>query len=69
MNITAESSHVGSPVISAHPPRSSPISEELTQLKRELLQAEVRLAKARAGVSGAEADVKVLNARLKTVTK
>ncbi len=44
-------------------------SEELSQLKRELLQAEVRLAKARATAAGAEVDVKVLNARLKALTK
>jgi hypothetical protein len=44
-------------------------SEELSQLKRELLQAEVRLAKARATVTGAEVDIKVLNARLKALTK
>ncbi len=43
--------------------------DELTQLKRQLLQAEVRLAKARATVSGSEADVKVLNARLRALTK
>ena len=45
------------------------ISEELAQLKRELLQAEVRLAKARATAAGAEVDVKVLNARLKAFAK
>jgi hypothetical protein len=44
-------------------------SEELSQLKRELLQAEVRLAKARATVTGAEVDIRVLNARLKAFTK
>ncbi len=44
-------------------------AEELSQLKRELLQAEVRLAKARATVTGAEIDIKVLNARLKALTK
>ena len=43
--------------------------EEMTQLKRQLLQAEVRLAKARAGVSGAEADVKVLNSRLRALAR
>lgn len=50
-------------------PRTSSIPDELTQVKRELMQAEVRLAKARATVSGAEADVKVLNTRLRTLTK
>ena len=43
--------------------------EELSQLKRELLQAEVRLAKARATVTGTEVDIKVLNARMKALTK
>ncbi len=43
--------------------------EELSQLKRELLQAEVRLAKARATAAGTEVDIKVLNARMKALTK
>jgi hypothetical protein len=43
--------------------------DQLSQLKKELMKAEVRLAKARAGVSGAEADVKLLNARLRASTK
>jgi outer membrane protein TolC len=38
-------------------------------LKKDLLQAEVRLAKARATVTGAEVDIKVLNARLKAIAK
>jgi capsule polysaccharide export protein KpsE/RkpR len=42
---------------------------EIAQLKRQLLQAEVRLAKARANAAGAEADVKVLSARLRAVSK
>ena len=45
--------------------RGSEAPDELTKLKKELLQAEVRLAKARATVTGAEVDIKVLNARLK----
>lgn len=45
--------------------RGSETPDELTKLKKELLQAEVRLAKARATVTGAEIDIKVLNARLK----
>ena len=49
--------------------RSASSTDKLTQLKKELLQAEVRHAKARAAVSGAEADVKVLNARLRALTK
>jgi len=43
--------------------------EEPSQLKRELLQAEPRLAKARATVAGTEVDIKVLNARMKALTK
>jgi hypothetical protein len=53
----------------ARMPRTNSIPDELTQVKRELMQAEVRLAKARATVSGAEADVKVLNTRLRALTK
>jgi hypothetical protein len=49
--------------------RPDALLDELSQLKRQLLQAEVRLAKARATVSGSEADVKVLNARLKSLAK
>ena len=44
-------------------------TDELTRLKKELLQAEVRLAKARATVSGAEIDIKVLNTRLRAFAK
>lgn len=43
--------------------------DELTRLKKELLQAEVRLARARATVTGAEVDIKVLNGRLKAFAK
>ena len=43
--------------------------EELSRLKRELLQAEVRLAKARATVVAAEVDVKVLGSRLRALAK
>ncbi|HEX2851660.1 MAG TPA: hypothetical protein VHO24_00375 [Opitutaceae bacterium] len=43
--------------------------DELSRLKRELMQAEVRLAKARATAAGAEVDIKVLNSRLKALTK
>jgi hypothetical protein len=49
--------------------RPSDTPDELTKLKRELLQAEVRLAKARATVTGAEIDIRVLNARLKTFAR
>jgi capsule polysaccharide export protein KpsE/RkpR len=44
-------------------------SIELAQVKRELLHAEVKLAKARATAAGAEADVKVLSARLKALSR
>lgn len=43
--------------------------DELTRLKLELMQAEVRLAKARATVVGAEIDIKVLNTRLREFMK
>ncbi|WP_415910004.1 hypothetical protein [Oleiharenicola sp. Vm1] len=49
--------------------RGSDAPDELTKLKKELLQAEVRLAKARATVTGAEIDIKVLNSRLKAFMK
>lgn len=69
MNTSTEPSQVKSSANSARTPHSSSIPDELTQVKRELLHAEVRHARARAAVSGAEADVKVLNARLKALTK
>lgn len=69
MIIATEPSQGKSSASSARTPHSSSIPDELTQIKRELLQAEVRHAKARAAVSGAEADVKVLNARLKSLAK
>lgn len=43
--------------------------DELSQTKRELLKAEVRLARARATVAATEIDVKVLSARLKSLAK
>jgi len=56
-------------VISARAPRLAALPDELSRLKHELLQAEVRLAKARATVTGAEIDIKVLNARLRAFAK
>lgn len=50
-------------------PRGSDSPDELTKLKKELLQAEVRLAKARATVTGAEIDIKFINTRLKALAK
>jgi hypothetical protein len=49
--------------------RGSDAPDELTKLKKELLQAEVRLAKARATVTVAEIDIKVLNTRLRAFAK
>ncbi len=49
--------------------RSAVHPDALAQLKHELLQAEVRLAKARATAVGTEIDIKVLNARLKALVK
>ena len=46
-----------------------PAVAELETLKRELMKAEVRLAKARATVVGAEIDIKVLSTRLKAAAK
>jgi len=69
MTTATEPSQGKSSASSARLPHSNSIPDELTQVKRELLQAEVRHAKARAAVSGAEADVKVLNTRLKALTK
>ena len=53
----------------ARPARPAASEDELTKLKHHLLQAEVRLARARATVVGAEIDIKVLNARLKAFAK
>ena len=50
-------------------PRSLVNEDELSRLKVELLQAEVRLAKARATMAGAEVDIKVLTIRLKALAK
>lgn len=49
--------------------RSGASLDELDRLKRDLLQAEVRLAKARATAAGAEIDIKVLSARLRAFAK
>jgi hypothetical protein len=51
------------------PGRPNDNDDELSKLKQQLLQAEVRLARARATVVGAEIDIKVLNARLKAFLK
>jgi hypothetical protein len=49
--------------------RSTVNLDELTRLKLELMQAEVRLAKARATVVSAEIDIKVINIRLREFMK
>jgi len=46
-------------------PNPRTTTDELDTLKRELMKAEVRLAKARATVVSAEIDIKVLSVRLK----
>ncbi len=48
--------------------RETPM-DELERVKRDLLRAEVRLAKARATVTTAEVDVKMLEARLRVLAK
>ena len=49
--------------------RSASSVDELSRLKQELLKAEVKLARARATVAGAEVDVKVLTAHLKAFSQ
>ena len=68
-NGNSEASQLDLSPRSTRPGRSTANLDELTRLKHELLQAEVRLAKARATAAGAEIDIKVLNARLKTFAK
>jgi hypothetical protein len=53
----------------ARNPHAPATPGELDTLKRELMKAEVRLAKARATVITAEIDIKVLNTRLRAFTK
>jgi len=53
----------------ARSPRTTTTTDELDTLKRELMKAEVRLAKARATVVSAEIDIKVLSGRLKALAK
>jgi hypothetical protein len=64
-NGNTEASHADQPSRLGRSARTPANPDELTRLKRELLQAEVRLARARATVVGAEIDIKVLNTRLK----
>ena len=53
----------------ARNPYTMTTTDELDTLKRELMKAEVRFAKARATLVSAEIDIKVLSARLKAATK
>ena len=68
-NGTQDTSLTDRPLNATRPVHALVNDEELSRLKRELMQAEVRLAKARATAAGAEVDIKVLNARLKALTK
>lgn len=68
-NGTAEASQTDQSSRSKSSARPAGSADELTRLKRELLQAEVRLAKARATTVGAEIDIKVLNGRLREFAK
>lgn len=68
-NGNQETSPTAPAVTSARASRLAAFPDELSRLKHELLQAEVRLAKARATVVGAEIDIKVLNTRLKALAK
>jgi len=68
-NGTQDASPSDRPSYATRPAPALVNDEELSRLKRELMQAEVRLAKARATATGAEVDVKVLNSRLKALAK
>ena len=68
-NGTTETSHADQPSRVARSARTAVNPDELTRLKRELLQAEVRLARARATVVGAEIDIRVLSVRLRDFIK
>ncbi len=57
------------PTTAARGVRTTTSADELDTLKHELMKAEVRLAKARATVTGAEVDIKFLNARLRALAK
>jgi hypothetical protein len=68
-NGTAESAQSDPSSRAPRSARAGGSADELTRLKHELLQAEVRLAKARATTVGAEIDIKVLSARLREFAK
>ncbi len=68
-NGTSDTPSTDRPTISARNARPLAYADDLETLKRELMKAEVRLAKARATVTTAEIDIKVLNTQLKAATK
>ncbi|MFA5263340.1 MAG: hypothetical protein WC378_05900 [Opitutaceae bacterium] len=68
-NGSSDLSSTDRPATAVRNPRPSASADELETLKCELMKAEVRLAKARATVTTAEIDIKVLNTRLKAPTK
>ncbi|HVU15447.1 MAG TPA: hypothetical protein VHD32_00870 [Candidatus Didemnitutus sp.] len=49
--------------------RSPGNGDELSRLKRELVQAEVKLGRARATVTIAELDIRAINARIRELAK
>lgn len=49
--------------------RNAVDTDELSRTKRELMQAEVRLARARATMATAEIDVKMLTTKLRNLVK
>jgi hypothetical protein len=70
MNTTnSDTSHATDRSAAGRASRSTVNLDELTRLKLELMQAEVRLAKARATVVSAEIDIKVINIRLREFMK
>lgn len=64
-NGTTDATH-GAPRVAA---RTTVNEDAIAQTKRELLQAEIRLAKARATTVSAEIDIKTLTARLRGLAK
>ena len=69
MQTTTSELPLNASLTEARPSFADPTMDELARLKHQLLQAEVRRARARAAMAGAEADVKVLNSRLKALAK
>lgn len=67
-NGPTDTAHGSSHARSAHA-RNTGLDDELSRVKRELLKAEVKLARARATVVTAEIDVKALTSRLKELAR